>query len=260
MLPLGFQLTTNSHHKVLDHYSLSLWHFTQKPLGFGLIVREICLLPQNREREKHERDSGDGLPAVKMARRVADMCVWRRQTRRWSWLGDSRMEMFGPRTPVETKERRRRRWCSGHPSAREGGAKTGTWDGEAVAGLVLDNGEKRDDASTSSARGGHGGRCRVEERREQESEGKWVWRKWALARWGALHFSLASRRGADEACMRGERSARLGATSTRPHGYHMANTIYSVGRREWDKMESSNHRPLQPFCSPLYWLQLCYRD
>jgi hypothetical protein len=44
-------------------------------------------------------------------------------------------------------------------------------------------------------------------RRERESEGEWEWRKWALARQGALHFGLAARRGVDEACTRGERSA-----------------------------------------------------
>jgi hypothetical protein len=107
-----------------------------------------------------------------MARRVADKCDRRRRTRRRSWLDELRMKISGPHAPAGTEEWRRRRWCSGRPSAREGRAETGARDGETIGGLGLDNGEMRDDACTSSARGGHGGRCRVEERRERESEGK----------------------------------------------------------------------------------------
>jgi hypothetical protein len=48
--PLEFQLTANGHHQVVDHYSLSLCHFIEKPLGFGLFAHDIRLLPRNRER------------------------------------------------------------------------------------------------------------------------------------------------------------------------------------------------------------------
>jgi hypothetical protein len=50
--PLGFQLTANSRHKVLGHCFLSLRHFAEKPSGFGLIAREILLLPRKRERKR----------------------------------------------------------------------------------------------------------------------------------------------------------------------------------------------------------------
>jgi hypothetical protein len=75
-----------------------------------------------------------------MARRVADRWGRQRRTRRRSWLDGSRMKISGPRAPAGTEKWRRRRWCSGRPSAQEGGAETGVRDSETVAGLGLDNG------------------------------------------------------------------------------------------------------------------------
>jgi hypothetical protein len=48
--PLGFQLKS---HKDLDNYSLSLWHLTEKSLGFGLFAHGIHRLPQKRERKRN---------------------------------------------------------------------------------------------------------------------------------------------------------------------------------------------------------------
>jgi hypothetical protein len=48
-------------HKVLGHYSLSLWHLTEKSLGFGLFAHGIHHLPQNRERKRKASAVGQWL-------------------------------------------------------------------------------------------------------------------------------------------------------------------------------------------------------
>jgi hypothetical protein len=138
---------------------------------------------------------------------------WQGELRRGSASSDSRWwtrwcpwpcewwtTALGPHTPAEIEEQR----CSrpSPSSSKDSGFSAKRWS-EGWR-LVWTVGERRDGVGKSSARGGHGGRRRVEERRERENEVEWEWRKWALARWGALHFGLAAIRGADEACTRGE--------------------------------------------------------
>jgi hypothetical protein len=137
------------------------------------------------------------------------------QTRWRPWPCEWWTTTLGPRTPAEIEEWRRRRRCSGpSPSSSKGsGFSAERWSKGWC--LVWTVGERRDGVGTSSARGGHRGRHRVEERRERENEGEWEWRKWALARWGALHFGLAARRDADEVCTRGERSVCARAQAPR---------------------------------------------
>jgi hypothetical protein len=48
-------------------------------------------------------------------------------------------------------------------------------------------------------------------------------------------------------------------SSTRPDVHHMVNAICDTHRRKWDKWGVWSVAQLQPICSPLYRLQLCYR-
>jgi hypothetical protein len=59
--PLGFQLTAKRSHKVLDNYSLSLCHFTEKSIGFGLFAHGIHRLPQKKERKRNASAVGHWL-------------------------------------------------------------------------------------------------------------------------------------------------------------------------------------------------------
>jgi hypothetical protein len=147
---------------------------------------------------------------------VVDRCGRRRQMCWCSWLGGLLTEMFGPCALIGTEERRRRWWCLGPSlSSSEGfgfAHLMTKWLQLGGCAAVVNGG-----AGASLARVGHGGR-------------RWV----------------------DEACTQGGMlHARQGTSSTRPRSCHMANAICSACRREWDKMESSKRRSLQPFCSPL---------
>jgi hypothetical protein len=137
------------------------------------------------------------------------------------------MVMSGPRAPPGTEERRRRRWCSGRPSARERGAETGGRDSGAGAGLGLGNGGKWE-RGCELARDGLGSRRRWKKRRgrvrvEEMSVGE--------ARCAPLRPSSQAQHGRGVHTRRTQRM-RSGASSTRRDARHMANAICDSCRCE----------------------------
>jgi hypothetical protein len=223
-------------HKVLGHYSLSLWHLTEKSLGFGLFAHGIHHLPQNWERKRNASAVGqwftsgeDGLG----------------ERREGAVVDDELDDVLGFANGGW--------WCSVHTRRRE--SINGDVDGELRSAFGSRKG-CRDGARNSDVdvawfmgysgqwscgrelvHDWHGGRCGTGERWQKGGRGEWErdkseWQRARRVHFGQMKLGTTRTRRAREEKQR----ARSGASSTRPHGCHMALAICPRCRREWDKM------------------------